>query len=81
MNVIPAGATQQQAVAVAIAIAKDALNGRGAVRVHGGGFAGTVQAFVPLDLVETFKQRVEAVLGVNSCNVMLIRPIGGYRLV
>ena len=79
-NVIPAGATQQQAVAVAIAVAKNALNGRGAVRVHGGGFAGTVQAFVPLELVDMFKQRVEAVLGVNCCNIMLIRPVGGYRL-
>lgn len=79
-NVIPAGATTQQAVAVTIAVAKDALRGRGAVRVHGGGFAGTVQAFVPVEMVADFKQQVEAVLGEGRCNVMLIRPVGGYRL-
>jgi len=79
-NVIPAGATQQQAVAMTIAVAKDALNGEGAVRVHGGGFAGTVQAFVPVTLVNDFKRKVEAVLGEHSCNVMLIRPVGGCRL-
>ena len=79
-NVIPAGATSQQAVAMTIAIAKDALNGKGAVRVHGGGFAGTVQAFVPQERILLFQQRVEAILGKGSCNVMLIRPVGGYRL-
>lgn len=79
-NVIPAGATQQQAVALTIAVAKDALQGRGAVRVHGGGFAGTVQAFVPVEMVPDFRQKVEAVLGKDHCSVMLIRPVGGYRL-
>ena len=79
-NVTPAGAVSQQAVAVTIAVAKQILAGRGAVRVHGGGFAGTVQAFVPVDMVERFKAETEAILGANSCNVMQIRPVGGIRI-
>ena len=79
-NITPAGYTEQQAVAVTIALAREILGSRGAVRVHGGGFAGTVQAFVPLDLVDSFKARMEAILGANTCNVMIIRPVGGVRM-
>ena len=79
-NVTPAGAVSQQAVAMTISVAKQFLNGRGAVRVHGGGFAGTVQAFVPVEIVPQFKEAMEAVLGANTCNVMLIRPVGGIRI-
>jgi galactokinase len=79
-NVSTAGAVQQQAVAVTIALAKQILAGRGAVRVHGGGFAGTVQAFVPLELMAEFKEKTEAVLGAGTCNVMVIRPVGGIRI-
>ena len=50
------------------------------VLIHGGGFAGTVQAFVPLNRVEDFKQQTEAVLGENACHIMAIRPVGGIRL-
>ncbi len=80
-NITPVGAIQQQAVGLTIAVAKVILNGRGAVRVHGGGFAGTVQAFVPLDMVAKFKKEVEMILGENACHVMDIRPVGGIRLV
>ena len=79
-NITPAGYVQQQAVGLTIAVAKDALNGKGAVRVHGGGFAGTVQAFVPLDMVEQFKEKVETILGEGTCHVMVIRPVGGIRV-
>ena len=79
-NITPAGYQEQQAVAVTIALAREILGNRGAVRVHGGGFAGTVQAFVPLDLVDTFKARMEKVLGQGTCNVMIIRPVGGIRM-
>lgn len=79
-NVCPAGAIVQQAVAVTIAVCKQVLGGRGAVRVHGGGFAGTVQAFVPVDMVASFKEQTEAILGKDACKVMLIRPIGGIRI-
>ena len=79
-NVSPADAVKHQAVAITIALCKQILAGNGAVRVHGGGFAGTVQAFVPLEQVAEFKKKTEAVLGENHCNVMAIRPVGGLRL-
>ena len=79
-NITPAGYKQQQAVAVTIALARQILGDCGAVRVHGGGFAGTVQAFVPVEMVSEFKSRMEAVLGLNTCNVMIIRPVGGVRM-
>ncbi|MGN0707981.1 MAG: galactokinase [Faecalibacterium sp.] len=79
-NVIPAGYKEHQEVAVTIAAAKHFLNGRGAVRVHGGGFAGTVQAFVPLDLLDSFRAGMEAILGKGRCHVLSIRPEGGAVL-
>ena len=79
-NVIPAGYKEHQEVAVTIAAAKHLLNGRGGVRVHGGGFAGTAQAFVPLDLLDEFKAGMEAILGAGRCHVLSIRPEGGAVL-
>ena len=76
-NIVPAGAVKEQAMAVALAAAETALDGRGAYRVHGGGFAGTIQAFVPLDMLEEFKAKVEPLLGQGSCHVLSIRPVGG----
>ena len=79
-NVIPAGYTEHQEVAVTIAAAKHYLGGKGAVRVHGGGFAGTVQAFVPVELLAEFKANMEAILGDGRCHVLSIRPEGGAVL-
>ena len=79
-NISPAGATQHQEVAVALALCDTLLNGRGAYRVHGGGFAGTVQAFVPVDMLEEFKNGIEHVLGEGNCHVLSIRNEGGVRL-
>lgn len=79
-NVIPAGYKEHQEVAVAIAAAKHLLSGKGAVRVHGGGFAGTAQAFVPLDQLDAFKVGMEAILGEGRCHVLSIRPEGGAVL-
>ena len=79
-NVIPAGYTEHQEVAVTIAAAKHYLGGKGAVRVHGGGFAGTVQAFVPVELLAEFKANMEAILGEGRCHVLSIRPEGGAVL-
>ena len=79
-NITPAGAVEQQAVGVALALCDMLLAGRGAFRVHGGGFAGTVQAFVPVDMLEGFQSRIEAVLGEGSCHVLQIRPEGGIRV-
>ena len=79
-DITPTGAVQEQAMAVALTVAERALNGRGACRVHGGGFAGTIQAFVPLDCLEDFRTQVERALGAGSCHVLSIRPVGGTVL-
>ena len=79
-NITPAGAVQHQEVAVALALCEAYLKGQGAYRVHGGGFAGTVQAFVPLDMLDSFKASIEAVLGENSCHVLNICKSGGIRI-
>ena len=79
-NVVPTGSTRHQELALSLALASRLLNGRGACRVHGGGFAGTIQAFVPLDLLESFEAGMEAVLGAGSCQVLSIRPEGGILL-
>ena len=79
-NVIPTGQTTAQELMVTIALCESILAGRGAVRVHGGGFGGTAQAFVPLDMLEMFKEKTEAALGVGNCHVVTIRPVGGARV-
>ena len=80
-NVIPAGYKEHQNVAVALALCEHYLCGRGAYRVHGGGFAGTVQAFVPMDLLESFRAGIDAALGEGACHVLSIRPQGGVPAV
>ena len=79
-NITPAGAIEHQDVAVALALCDTLLGGRGAYRVHGGGFAGTVQAFVPMDMLDEFKTGIEGVLGEGKCHVLSIRPQGGIRV-
>ena len=79
-NIVPTGAVEHQEMMTALALAERLLEGRGAVRVHGGGFAGTAQAFVPLENLEKFKTGMEAVLGEGSCCAVTIRPVGGVRL-
>ncbi len=48
--------------------------------VHGDGFAGTIQAFVPNDILDGYKDMIEAIFGKNSCYILNIRPVGGYAL-
>ena len=79
-NITPAGAVDHQEMAVALALCKMHLCGEGACRVHGGGFAGTIQAFVPLDRLTKFKQEIETYLGEGSCHVLEIRSQGGIRI-
>ena len=79
-NINPTGAVDTQPVAYALSLCDTLLRGRGAYRVHGGGFAGTVQAFVPHDMLETFQQTIEANLGEGSCHVLNVRPYGGIRI-
>lgn len=79
-NVIPAGYVEHQAMAVALGLCEHYLQGRGAYRVHGGGFAGTVQAFVPFDLLDSFRAGIDAALGEGACHVLSIRPQGGVQM-
>ena len=79
-NVIPAGYKVHQDVAVALALCEHFLKGRGAYRVHGGGFAGTVQAFVPFDLLDSFVAGIDGILGQGACHVLSIRPQGGVEM-
>ena len=76
-NVIPAGYKEHQNVALALALCQKYLGGKGAFRVHGGGFAGTVQAFVPFEILDEFKNGIDSVLGAGACHVLSIRPQGG----
>ena len=76
-NIVPLGANQHQEMAVALALCDELLEGAGAFRVHGGGFAGTCQAFVPAEKIEAFTSRMDQLLGEGSCHVLNIRPVGG----
>ena len=78
-NVIPAGYKEHQDMALALALCEKLLAGRGGYRVHGGGFAGTVQAFVPFDILETFRTGIDTVLGAGACHILSIRPYGGVE--
>ena len=76
-NVIICGNSDHQEVALALQLAWQFLGGRGAVRVNGGGFAGTILAFVPNDMLADFKNKMERALGQGSCLILKINPQGG----
>jgi len=71
----------EQGVSLAIAVTEKVLAGRGGFRVHGGGFAGTMQAFVPYDLLDEYKQSIENVFGADSCKILSVRKDGGVRVI
>ncbi len=79
-NAFTTKAPHEQGLSVALALCEKALKGKGAWRVHGGGFAGTIQAFVPMDMLEDFRTMIEAVYSKGSCHVLSIRPFGGIKL-
>ncbi len=70
----------EQKLSLALCISEEVLGVNGAYRVHGGGFAGTIQAFVPNELLEQYKTEMESVFGKGSCHVLIIRPVGGTRV-
>jgi galactokinase len=80
-NVFSPSHVQEQGVSLTLALCQKYLDEKGgAYRVHGGGFAGTVQTFVPDAHLEEFIEKMEAVLGKGSCHVLKIRPVGGTRI-
>jgi galactokinase len=79
-NIYPVSNVHEQGVSLALALSEMVLKGHGAWRVHGGGFAGTIQAFVPLCLVERYVSTLEHVFGQGSCHKLFIREKGAVRV-
>jgi galactokinase len=69
-----------QGVTLGLAVSEAILKGRGAWRVHGGGFAGTIQAFVPNDWVDAYMAQLRGIFGPESCHQLMIRPMGATHL-
>jgi galactokinase len=80
-NIYPIRNVHEQGVALGLAISEYILKGRGAWRVHGGGFAGTIQAFVPEELTERYINTLEHVFGKGSCHKLFIREKGAVKIV
>lgn len=72
---------KHQPLSLALNIAENTLWRRGACRVHGSGFSGTIQAFVPFDTIKEFKMNMERVFGSGSCRILSIRQVGGCEVV
>jgi galactokinase len=70
----------EQVVSLALALSEMVLKGSGAWRVHGGGFGGTIQAFVPQDKIEEYVKTLEHVYGKGSCHNLFIRSKGSIKL-
>lgn len=79
-NVMTNSHVSHQAIPLTLACSKQVLQGHGVCRVHGGGFAGTTQAFVQNDFVETYRQTIDALLGAGSTHVLKIRNAGSIRV-
>ena len=71
---------ENQAITLAVMLSRRFLGNSGAVRVHGGGFAGTIQAFVPVGLVDDYINEMNRIFGEKSCTKMKIRPVGGVEI-
>ena len=72
--------SNQEQMAMGIEISRRFLKGAGAQRVHGGGFAGTIQAYVPLDRLDAYVEMIEGVFGKGSCTPLMIRPEGAVMM-
>ena len=71
---------ENQAITLAVMLSRRFLGNSGAVRVHGGGFAGTIQAFVPLELADAYTTEMNRIFGDGSCQKLRIRPVGGVEI-
>lgn len=79
-NVYTCKAPKNQPLSLALAVSEQILSGKGAWRVHGGGFAGTIQAFVPNDMIEEYTGAMKKIFGDDACYVLAIRPFGGVEI-
>ncbi len=69
-----------RSLALALALSKEVLDGEGACRVHGGGFMGTILAFVPTERMPLYRSKLDGVFGAGAVNPIFIRPCGGVRV-
>jgi len=79
-NIYPVNNVKEQGVSLALALSELVLKGSGAWRVHGGGFAGTIQAFVPQNLLDKYVSTLEHVYGKGSCHKLFIRQKGAVKI-
>lgn len=79
-NVFSSKNPTSQPVSLALLLSEEVLKGKGAWRVHGGGFAGTIQAFVPADTLTCYTDTMKSVFGDDCCHVLSIRPVGGAQI-
>lgn len=79
-NVYSSHDLTNQSVSIGLAMSDISLGDKGVSRVHGGGFAGTIQAFVPNDIVGMYKKNMEHVFGEGACHVLKVRPYGGMKV-
>jgi galactokinase len=80
-NVFSGANPKEQGVSLALALSEKLLAAKGgAWRVHGGGFAGTIQAFVPSNMIDEYVTAMEAVFGAGACHLLSIRPVGGIEI-
>ena len=79
-NVFSSKNPLSQPVSLALLLSEEVLKGKGAWRVHGGGFAGTIQAFVPDDTLKCYTDTMKGVFGDDCCHVLSIRPVGGAQI-
>lgn len=79
-NICPSSPGERN-LSLALELVRRSLDTEGAYRVHGGGFAGTIQAYVPLDMYDDFKSGMEMVFGDDCCHRIKVRPAGGVKLI
>ena len=79
-NIYSTSKPTEQAIPLALALTKQFLGDRGACRIHGGGFAGTIQCYIPNEMFADYKRMIEAVFGSGSCVKLFVRAVGGYEI-
>ncbi len=79
-NIYPVNNVREQGVSLGLALSELELKDNGAWRVHGGGFAGTIQAFVPNELIDDYTQTLEHVFGKGKCHKLFIRKKGAVKV-
>lgn len=80
-NVFATVSPAEQGITLALSLTEKILGRDGAFRVHGGGFAGTIEAFVPQGQLEEYRAKIEKVFGEGSCHVLSVRQAGGTKVV